>query len=300
MDRRSYRTSGHDYRAREFHEPALDLNRDDATASRSTKKRKRGVSPKGKKKAKVSKKKQHKSKVLRTPASRRARQQEEENKDTNTIKKGRKRNPGNMIGDVLNSNFATVTMNMGAIRPRLQHGLEQNYQANDYLKLSRHIESTIEGLVKINTDLLRCGSLATLNYINEIMAAHPSIDPDSEDVEIRCKRFKYIAGESHGFFKTLVKGLYHWNNELNGKGESFDSASAAIRSFREMPGDKNAMMQRVMEHLNGAAPATFLEQVGQTLGDMVRCHLRAFIPELQKRVSALHVPLFCVQTMLIY
>lgn len=283
---RSYRTSGHDYRAKEFHEPAIDLNRDDATASRSTKKRKRRANSKGKKKkAKVSKEKRHKSKVLRTPASRRARQQEEENKDSDTIKKGRKRNPGNMIGDVLNSNFATVTMNMGTIRHRLQNGLEQNYQANNHLKLSQHIESTIEGLVKINTDLIRCGSLATLNYINEIMAAHPSIDPASGDVEIRCKLFKYIAGESHGFFKTLVKGLYHWNNDLKGKGESFDSASAAIRSLREMPGDKNAMMQRVMEHLNGAAPSTFLEQTGQVLGDMARCHFRAFIPELQKRIA---------------
>ncbi|KAF9959264.1 hypothetical protein BGZ65_000612 [Modicella reniformis] len=108
----------------------------------------------------------------------------EEDKDPNTIKKGRKRTPGNLIGDVLNSNFATVTMNEGTIHHRLQRGLQQNYHADDHLELSQHIESTIEGLVKINTDLIRCGSLATLNFINEneIMATRPSIDPTSEDV----------------------------------------------------------------------------------------------------------------------
>ncbi|KAI7827145.1 hypothetical protein BC939DRAFT_501476 [Gamsiella multidivaricata] len=40
----------------------------------------------------------------------------------------------------------------------------QNYDADDYLETSLHIELTIQDLVKLNTGLIRCGGLATFNY----------------------------------------------------------------------------------------------------------------------------------------
>ncbi|KAF9344235.1 hypothetical protein BGX26_004623 [Mortierella sp. AD094] len=44
-------------------------------------------------------------------------------------------------------------------------------------------------------------------------------------------------------------------------------------------------MTRIGSYLNNAAPAHFLEQIGQTLADMIRYHIRSFISELKKKIK---------------
>jgi hypothetical protein len=59
-----------------------------------------------------------------------------------------------------------------------------------------------------------------------------------------------------------------------------------VKMFKAMPGDKSRLIQRIGSCLDHSAPSHILEQVGQTLGDMVRCHIRAFVSELRKRVCS--------------
>ncbi|KAF9914938.1 hypothetical protein FBU30_002289, partial [Linnemannia zychae] len=206
---------GNEYKPRVFNHRATDLDYQDPTPPR---KRKRKSDDSRKKKKTVMRNPSSKV-AVRTLASRRVRQQEEaQDEGSQAAKKGRKRNPGNMIGDVLGNIFAMTSMNLGTIHHRLSRGLQLTYHADDYSELSQHIESTIEGLAKLNTDLIRCGSIATFNYINTIMATYSSVNPNSGDIERRRLLFKHISNES-GFFKTLVKGLYHWDDEIKGSGE---------------------------------------------------------------------------------
>ncbi|KAG0301123.1 hypothetical protein BGZ99_003560, partial [Dissophora globulifera] len=226
-----------------------------------------------------------KAKIERNIASARARRQaDERTKDTETTpKRSRKRNPGNMIGDVLDGNYKTVTLNLGTIDHRLQVGLQENYGVRDDADVHRHILSTIQDIVKLNTDLIRCGTMATFNYINTVMSEHPSINIESPDVGIRKHKLQYIANDEFGFFKSLVKAIYHGDKGSKGKGDSFEAAVTATNLFKAMPGDKDRAMKRIEQYVGGSAPSHILEQVGQMLGDMVRCHIRAFVSELKKR-----------------
>ncbi|KAF9079924.1 hypothetical protein BGX27_005854, partial [Mortierella sp. AM989] len=154
---------------------------------------------------------------------------------------GRKRNPGNLIGDVLNSNYKTVTLNVGTANGCLQRGL-LNYKREDCLGVHEHILSTIRELVRINTDLIRYGCLATFNYINFAMAEHPSIDATSKDVEYRKEKLKYIANDSQYYFTSLVKVLY--NADSKGKTDYFKAAKSTVALFMEMPGNDEGVLQR--------------------------------------------------------
>jgi hypothetical protein len=224
-------------------------------------------------------------KVHRNPAARWVRKQSTavanpSPHDSSSEKKGRKRNVGNMVGDVLKSTFKTITLNVGTISSRLQRGLDKNFQSTED-DVADYIDATIQDLVKLNTDLIRSGILATFNYINVVMAKHPSIAENT----IRREKLQYIADDQHSFFHTLVKGLYRWGQDLKGSGESFKAALEAIELYKDMPGDKNDFMERISGYLNGGMSRHFLEQIAQTLADMVRCHIRAFVSELRKRVS---------------
>lgn len=219
-------------------------------------------------------------KVQRNSASRRARQQAEE--DTGTPKKGRKRNLGNMVGDVLNGTFKTVTLNLGTIDHRLQLGLQKNFNSSNCPEVQQQIQSTLQDIAKLNTDLIRCGCMATFNYINTVISKHPSISAGSNDIKTRHDQLEFIAYDKHGFFKTLVKALYHGEG-IKGKGPSFDAAIQTTELFINIPGNQG-LRERISGYLNRTAPSHILEQIGQTLADLVRCHVRAFVSELKKRV----------------
>ncbi|KAF9987432.1 hypothetical protein BGZ65_003642 [Modicella reniformis] len=75
--------------------------------------------------------------------------------DTSEPSKEPNRNLGNMIGDVLNGNFQTVALNIGTIGPRPKCGIQKNYKADHSISVINHIQSTIQDLVKLNTDLVR-------------------------------------------------------------------------------------------------------------------------------------------------
>ncbi|KAF9344234.1 hypothetical protein BGX26_004622 [Mortierella sp. AD094] len=104
-------------------------------------------------------------------------------------KRGRKRNPGNIIGDVVKSSYKTVTLNLGTIDPRFRSGLQINYKANDSHGVREYIQLLIQDLVKLNTDLIRCGVMATFNYINMVMARYPSIT-EPEDIKSRLEKLQ--------------------------------------------------------------------------------------------------------------
>ncbi|KAG0241729.1 hypothetical protein BG011_003456, partial [Mortierella polycephala] len=105
------------------------------------------------------------------------------------------------------------------------------------------------------------------------------------DIAARRENFQFIAYDKHGYFGTLVKALYHGEDDIKGRGPSFDAAVRTVKMFKAMPGDKSRLIQRIGSCLDHSAPSHILEQVGQTLGDMVRCHIRAFVSELRKRVA---------------
>ncbi|KAI7820126.1 hypothetical protein BC939DRAFT_479080 [Gamsiella multidivaricata] len=161
-------------------------------------------------------------------------------------KKRRKRNARSMAEDVINSNFATVTMNFRTTDWLLPRGLQQNYGAGDYLEESQRIEPTTQELVKLNKDFIRCGSLATFNYINKIMAEHPSIYSDSEDIQIR-----------RDILKTIVKGMHHWDDGLKDSDDSFSLALTTLEPLKTILGDNDAVIQRVEGYLDIAAPSLF-------------------------------------------
>ncbi|KAF8976017.1 hypothetical protein BGZ46_008656 [Entomortierella lignicola] len=200
-------------------------------------------------------------KIKRNVASRRARRQaaneaaadvaniSDNANGTNTenSKKGRKRNVGNMVGDVLNSNFNIVTLNIGTITPRLRNGLDKNYQAEDP-SIATCIESTLSELAKLNTDLIRRGILVTFNYINHVMAEHPSV---TENIAER-DNLRHIADDKFPFFQLLVKSLYK-KEPVSSKDPSLGTVLEAIKLFDEIPGDKDIMGETIkitskMEH----------------------------------------------------
>jgi len=196
---------------------------------------------------------------------------------------------GNMIGDVINNNYKTVTLNIGTVGRCLQRGLPNNlkideFTVDDYSKVHEHILSSIQDMVKINTDLIRCGCLATFHYINTIMAEHPSIDLGSDDIKARRDKLRYIVNEKEGYFRTLVKGLYNGVTKIKGKGGSFESAKETVELFMCIPGDNDGIIKRIRGYMSNAAPTSFLEQVGQTLENMVRCHIFKYVSELKNRV----------------
>ncbi|KAF9944685.1 hypothetical protein BGZ65_011726 [Modicella reniformis] len=121
----SYRTSGNKYMTKEFEPPSFSADQEAESASS----RKRRAKTKGKdvvKKPKIQDR--QRQKVVRNPASRRDRQEAD---GETAPKKGSKRNVGNMVGDVLDGNYQKVTLNIGTINPRLQCGMEKNYDANE-------------------------------------------------------------------------------------------------------------------------------------------------------------------------
>ncbi|KAF9436836.1 hypothetical protein BGZ76_002832 [Entomortierella beljakovae] len=59
------------------------------------------------------------------------------------------------------------------------------------------------------------------------MAESPSLE-GSTDITSRAEMIQYIIDDKHGFFMTLVKGLYH-GERFHGKGPSFESAMAPKR-----------------------------------------------------------------------
>ncbi|KAF9150337.1 hypothetical protein BGX20_005733, partial [Mortierella sp. AD010] len=286
-----YHTSGNKFKAKEFNPPAFSISQSGSTSiDTDSVSNKRLQATQGKsvdKKPKISDEqskaqpkpqKPQKDKIKRGHASKWVRQQLENKEAPST---GRKRNPGNMIGDVLNANYKTVTLNIGTVGRCLQRGL-LNYNTEDCPGLHEHVLSTIRGLVRINTDLIRYGSLATFNYINIVMAEHSSISVGSEDVEYRKEKLQYIANESQGYFKSLVKVLFY-GDKATGDLNYFKSAKSTAELFMAMPGDKKEMIQRLRECKT--VSSHFLEQVGQTLGDMIRCHIYAFVSELKKRIN---------------
>ncbi|KAG0005882.1 hypothetical protein BGZ65_009910 [Modicella reniformis] len=136
---------------------------------------------------------------------------------------------------------------------------QKHYGTNDSHDVKQHIQSTIQGLVKLTTDLIRCGIMATFNYINTIMAEHPSINSGSDNIRTRHVKFQYINDGKHGFFKTLVKGLYHGEDKIRRTGASFDLAVETIKLFKAIPGDKNDELQRIHDSLDNGAPTSYLD-----------------------------------------
>ncbi|KAF9347175.1 hypothetical protein BGX34_003339 [Mortierella sp. NVP85] len=217
--------------------------------------------------------------MIRNPASRRARQQ----KDGQTeAVKSRKRNVGKMIGDVLMGSFNMTTQELGTVHRRLEHSMQCNYNTPYLEDIITHIETTIEELVKSNTDLIRIGTLITFNFINTIMAQYPLID-DADSIVSRGDTFQYLSKEKYGFFKTLVKGIYHGETGISGQGPSFETAKQAIATFKAINNMPTDAMNEVTKIMDGALPSHFLDQVGQTLSDGIRAHMRAFVSELVMR-----------------
>ncbi|KAG0304984.1 hypothetical protein BGZ98_004744 [Dissophora globulifera] len=274
----AYRTSGNIYIAKKSTQPSFGAINDAITRPKIIKRKaKEKLTNQPKKQAQ----KVRQNKLQRNPASRKARQQTE--KDTGVPKKRRKRNPGNMVGDVLNGTFKTVTLNLGTTDHRLQLGLQKNFNFRNCPEVQQHIRSTLQDIAKLNTDLVRSGCMAILNYINTVISGHPSISAGSNDIEIRRGQLEFIAYDKHGFFKTLVKALYY-GEDIRGTGPSFGAAIKTAVSFGDIPGNEG-LKKRISKYLNSAAPSHILEQIGQTLSDMVRCHVRAFVSELKKRAE---------------
>lgn len=190
-----------------------------------------------------------------------------------------------MVGDVLKSTHHVVTLNVGTVDHRLQVGLNKNYGCSSQ-GVHQHIISTLRDIVKLNTELLRCGVMAVFNFINTVISDNPSINTNSSDIAARREIFQFIAYDKHGYFGTLVKALYHGEDDIRGHGPSFGAAVRTVKMFKAMPGDKSRLIQRIGSFLDHSAPSHILDQVGQTLGDMVRCHIRAFVSELRKRVCS--------------
>ncbi|KAF9408979.1 hypothetical protein BGZ76_005768, partial [Entomortierella beljakovae] len=199
---------------------------------------------------------------------------------TESNKQGRKRNLGNMVGDVLNKSYKMVTLNIGTIDACLEQGLKNNYGLVDCNDAKDAIQTTIQNLVRLNTELIRNGIMATFNYINTVMTEHPSIVPGCADIKHRNDNFQYISEDKYGYFRTLVKGLYY--NSISSKEPSVNSVLKTIDIFKSLPGFEKGMLQVVKEY---PVSSHFLDQVGQTLENMVRVHIRAFVSELKKRID---------------
>lgn len=245
-------------------------------------------------------KKQSTTKVVRNKASRMVRQQQmaaSQSSESTESKKGRKRNLGNIVGDELSRLFKEVTLNIGTLTPCLQRGLNNNY-ANG-ANVNNFIRSTIVGMAKINTDLIRCGVMATFNYINTVMSEHPSISPQSSDIKLRNGKLKHIAMDGNSFFNHLVKTLYgnsgssgteekeeDEENEAPGSsGKSTELGVQVATLFISTMGQKlDGLLKRIQGHVEAGVPAHFLEQIALTLANMIRCHIRAFVTELKIRV----------------
>ncbi|KAG0282726.1 hypothetical protein BGZ98_006649, partial [Dissophora globulifera] len=184
------RTSGNEYRAKEFTQPVFSADDEPSPAKRKAQKQ---LTKKHKKQAR-----KPRQKVKRDRASKRARQ-EQEIPDAGNLKKCRKRNPGNMIGDVLKSTHHVVTLNVGTVDQRLRVGLNKNYGCSSR-DVHQHIMSTLQDIVKLNTDLLRCGVMAVLNFINTVVADNPSISSNSSDIATRRDILQFLAYDKHGYF----------------------------------------------------------------------------------------------------
>ncbi|KAF9960870.1 hypothetical protein BGZ65_011569 [Modicella reniformis] len=86
-----------------------------------------------------------------------------------------------------------------------------------------------------------------------------------------------------GTLRPLSKALYYGEDQINGTGPSFQSVLTAIRLLKVIPGSEDKM-EKLKGCFDHAAPSTYLAQTGQTLGDIVRCHFRAFVSEMKKRL----------------
>ncbi|KAG0306837.1 hypothetical protein BGZ99_001663 [Dissophora globulifera] len=76
----------------------------------------------------------------------------------------------------------------------------------------------------LNTNLLRCGVMAVLNFINTVVTDNPSISSNSSDIATLRENLQFLACDKHGYFGTLVKALYHREDNIKGCGPSFDAA----------------------------------------------------------------------------
>ncbi|KAF9163129.1 hypothetical protein BGX20_001442, partial [Mortierella sp. AD010] len=303
--KKCFLTSGNKFVAKQFTTPVFntDTNNSIESVSRKGKRRtantinKGGPNKKRKERVKLQAKKPPRQKVQRNKASKMVRQlaqqpsqqlaqqhtQQVDGDQTEDVivspKTGRKRNVGNMVGDVLDRNYKMATLNIGTIESCFEQGLKNNYGVAKCNSVNGSIQLTIQNLVKLNTDLTRCGIMATFNYIKRYHGR--SFNRTWIYRHREPKKLQYISENRHGYFKTLAKGLY--KEDIKGKGESFDAALETIMRFKAMPGFEKGMLREVMDY--GSASSRFMDQIGQTLGDMVRCHIRVFVSELKKRIE---------------
>lgn len=228
------------------------------------------------------------AKVVRNKASRKVRLQhsaEAQVAESSTVTQGRRRNLGNIVGDVVKKHFKVVTLNIGTINPCLRRGLMNNYDAASD-DIYDFIRSTIPGMTKINTDLIRCGAMATFDFINTVMESHPSIDLPP-DIESRRRKLRHIEDDKSPFFTILVKRLFSEDRIVRGEAqESTKVAEEAVASFKKTMGMKlDELLCRIRNYVKGGVASHFLEQIALTLADMIRCHIKAFVSELKLRVS---------------
>ncbi|KAF9916583.1 hypothetical protein BGZ65_000236, partial [Modicella reniformis] len=50
------------------------------------------------------------------------------------------------------------------------------------------------------------------------MSEHPLISTGSSNIKVRHDLFEFIAYDKYGFFKTLVKALYHGEDNIKRSG----------------------------------------------------------------------------------
>ncbi|KAF9959075.1 hypothetical protein BGZ65_000858 [Modicella reniformis] len=66
--------------------------------------------------------------------------------------------------------------------------------------------------------------MTTLNFIHTVMAQNPGIETGSEGIKTRHESFQYTAKYKYGFFKTLVKSLYHGEDKIKDGDSCFITA----------------------------------------------------------------------------
>ncbi|KAG0300013.1 hypothetical protein BGZ98_009561 [Dissophora globulifera] len=257
-------TSGNTYRANEFSPPYIF----EYEHTVSKKRKATGQTAKSNKKVK----KEPHGKVKRDTASERAREEMDKGLAPDLATKTYKRNLGNMDG--------------------LEEKLRQLRQ-----DIHQYIDSTIQEMVSLNTELLRCEAMAVITYVNSIMSSNPSISTSSVDIAIRRDSLQYIAHDRYGYFSTLIKAIYHIEDNIKASGTSFDAAVRTIKLFMAIPSEKDlarTWSQEWVTDQDGMALLDTIDEKGvSAIHDPVSLHwiLNTVLPDA-KRIVYVPMPVY--------
>ena len=238
------------------------------------------------------KKRKQVHKAVLVPASRRARDKQEEEQDHDVTP--RTTNPTNLIGEALNSMCPLRPQHNGSVSSCLHHSLGNSFP--DLTPDERRVFKdecifTLKTLVRANADVLHEGTLALLHYITEVFHRFPGLT--GPDVAQRSGQFKLLTGRLDGqvFFQTMTKQLLDWTSspqvtdEDKEKHPARAAATIACNNYKEKT-NPSRRSTPFRQEKSWASDGMFLAQVSKGLSDLFLTHVFKFTVELKNRVRA--------------